>query len=55
MAQASCVLLIADDRQRLATIIIDRSRPLKNMFNGRASFSTREIGFQFSKSPSARV
>ena len=35
MAQTSCVILTADDRQRLAAIIGDRSRPLKHVQRAR--------------------
>lgn len=35
MAQTSCVILTADDRQRLAAIIGDRSRPLKHIQRAR--------------------
>ncbi len=35
MAQTSCVILSADDRQRLAAIIGDRSRPLKHVQRAR--------------------
>jgi transposase len=35
MAQTSCVILPADDRQRLAAIIADRNRPLKHVQRAR--------------------
>jgi hypothetical protein len=42
MAQTVCVILRADDRERLAAIIGDRSRPLKHVLRARIVFLSAE-------------